>query len=77
MLLITWKTSRITQNETSDDKAQKLARAFAKDMQNPDIIGVTEVQDNNGAKAGDSAANESYERLIAKLKKQVASNMNM
>ncbi len=56
-------------SETSDDKAQKLARAFAKDMENPDIIGVTEVQDNNGAKAGDSAANESYERLIAEIEK--------
>ena len=49
---------------TSDDKARKLARAFAVDMQNPDIIGVTEVQDNNGQDAGDSRANESYERLI-------------
>jgi uncharacterized protein len=49
---------------TSDDKARKLARAFALDMQNPDIIGVTEVQDNNGQDAGDSRANESYERLI-------------
>ena len=49
---------------TSDDKARKLARAFASDMQNPDIIGVTEVQDNNGQDAGDSRANESYERLI-------------
>lgn len=56
-------------NETSDDKAQKLARAFAVDMQNPDIIGVTEVQDNNGGKAGDSAANESYERLITEIEK--------
>ena len=51
-------------SETSADKAQKLARAFASDMQSPDIIGVTEVQDNNGEKAGDSKANESYERLI-------------
>ena len=50
--------------ETSNDKAQKLARAFVKDMQSPDIIGVTEVQDNNGESAGNSAANESYERLI-------------
>ena len=41
-------------NESPDSKAQKLARAFAKDMQNPDIIGVTEVQDNNGQSAGDS-----------------------
>ncbi|MFD1779585.1 5'-nucleotidase C-terminal domain-containing protein [Fredinandcohnia salidurans] len=50
--------------ETSDDKARKLARAFVQDMKSPDIIGVTEVQDNNGQSAGDSAANESYERLI-------------
>ena len=50
--------------ETSADKAQKLARAFVQDMKSPDIIGVTEVQDNNGQSAGDSAANESYERLI-------------
>ena len=50
--------------ETSDDKAQKLARAFVQDMKSPDIIGVTEVQDNNGQSTGDSAANESYERLI-------------
>nr|WP_309098858.1 5'-nucleotidase C-terminal domain-containing protein [Fredinandcohnia onubensis] len=50
--------------ETSDDKAQKLARAFVQDMKSPDIIGVTEVQDNNGQSTGDAAANESYERLI-------------
>ncbi|WP_428908052.1 chitobiase/beta-hexosaminidase C-terminal domain-containing protein [Niallia sp. Krafla_26] len=56
-------------SETSEDKAQKLARAFAVDMQNPDIIGVTEVQDNNGQKPGDSQANESYERLIAEIEK--------
>ncbi|WP_336822414.1 lamin tail domain-containing protein [Sporosarcina sp. USHLN248] len=49
---------------TTDDKARKLARAFAVDMQSPDIVGVTEVQDNNGPDAGNSSANESYERLI-------------
>ncbi|MFJ5769595.1 chitobiase/beta-hexosaminidase C-terminal domain-containing protein [Psychrobacillus sp. NPDC093180] len=56
-------------NESPDDKAKKLARAFAKDMQSPDIIGVTEVQDNNGSAAGGTAANESYERLIAEIEK--------
>ncbi|AXI01422.1 endonuclease/exonuclease/phosphatase [Sporosarcina sp. PTS2304] len=49
---------------TSDDKAQKLARAIANDMHNPDIVGVTEVQDNNGPDAGGPEANESYQRLI-------------
>lgn len=53
---------------TSNDKAAKLARAFVTDMNNPDIIGVTEVQDNNGPDAGDSAANKSYERLIQAIK---------
>lgn len=49
---------------TSVDKANKLARAFAIDMQSPDIVGVTEVQDNNGPDAGGPEANQSYERLI-------------
>lgn len=49
---------------TSADKAKKLARAFAADMQSPDIVGVTEVQDNNGPDAGGPEANQSYERLI-------------
>lgn len=53
---------------TSDDKARKLARAIATDMQSPDIVGVTEVQDNNGESTGDSKANQSYERLIAAIK---------
>ncbi|MFO1443278.1 endonuclease [Bacillus sp. Bva_UNVM-123] len=53
---------------TTEDKAKKLARAFAIDMQSPDIIGVTEVQDNNGPDAGDSKAAASYERLIKAIK---------
>ncbi len=53
---------------TTNDKAKKLARAFVEDMQNPDIIGVTEVQDNNGPNAGDAKANQSYERLIKAIK---------
>ncbi|MGG0658080.1 endonuclease [Rummeliibacillus pycnus] len=53
--------------ETSDDKARKLARAFASDMKNPDIIGVTEVQDNNGSSAGGTAADQSYQRLITEI----------
>ncbi|WP_342600206.1 endonuclease [Psychrobacillus sp. FSL H8-0483] len=52
---------------TTVDKAKKLARAIAKDMQGPDIVGVTEVQDNNGQDAGDSKANQSYQRLITEI----------
>ncbi|WP_203364574.1 endonuclease [Bacillus sp. REN10] len=54
---------------TTDDKAQKLARAIAKDMQSPDIVGVTEVQDNNGQDPGDSKADQSYQRLINEIAK--------
>lgn len=54
---------------STPDKARKLARAFAQDMQSPDIVGVTEIQDNNGEDAGDSKANQSYERLIAEIVK--------
>ena len=50
--------------ETSDDKALKLAKAFVEELNSPDIIGVTEVQDNNGQSAGDAAADQSYQRLI-------------
>lgn len=42
---------------TTDDKARKLARAIGIDMGSADIVGVTEVQDNNGQSAGDSKAN--------------------
>lgn len=56
------------EKETSNDKAQKLARAIVKDMQSPDIIGVTEVQDNNGSAAGDAKADQSYQRLIDAIK---------
>lgn len=55
-------------SETSDDKAGKLARAIAKDMGGPDIIGVTEVQDNNGSGAGNATADQSYQRLINAIK---------
>lgn len=62
--------------ETTDDKAQKLARAFVSNMKNPDIIGVTEVQDNNGSSAGDTAADQSYQRLITEIKKAGGVNYN-
>lgn len=55
-------------SSTSDEKAKKLARAIANDMQSPDIVGVTEVQDNNGEMVGDSKADQSYHRLIAAIK---------
>nr|WP_232796233.1 endonuclease/exonuclease/phosphatase family protein [Staphylococcus canis] len=49
---------------SSDDKAQKLAKGIVTHMKKPDIIGVTEVQDNNGPDKGTAEANQSYQRLI-------------
>lgn len=70
LTIASYNLENFSNNTTSSPnaKAQKLARAFATDMQNPDIIGVTEVQDNNGQSAGDSKANESYQRLIDAIK---------
>jgi len=70
LTIASYNLENFSNNKSSspDSKAQKLARAFATDMQNPDIIGVTEVQDNNGQSTGDSKANESYQRLIDAIK---------
>ena len=52
---------------TSDAKAKRLAEAIAREMHSPDIVGVTEVQDNNGPDPGGPEANESYQRLIDEI----------
>lgn len=51
-------------SSTTEDKADKIANGLTEHMKNPDIIGVTEVQDNDGPKEGGPEANKSYERLI-------------
>lgn len=53
---------------SSDDKARKLANGIVSHMKQPDIVGVTEVQDNNGPSKGGSEASASYERLIQAIK---------
>ncbi|UEX90564.1 endonuclease/exonuclease/phosphatase family protein [Staphylococcus ratti] len=55
-------------NSTTNDKADKLAKGIVSHMKQPDIIGVTEVQDNDGGGAGGPEANQSYERLIKAIK---------
>lgn len=70
LTIASYNLENFSNNKTSttDDKARKLARAIATDMQSPDIVGVTEVQDNNGESTGDSKADQSYARLIAAIK---------
>lgn len=56
-------------SETSDEKADRLAEAIGNGMNTPDIVGLTEVQDNNGsANDGTVSAAESYQRLIDLIK---------
>ncbi|MEK3952567.1 endonuclease [Psychrobacillus sp. FSL K6-1464] len=70
LTIASYNLENFSNNKTSttDDKARKLARAIATDMQSPDIVGVTEVQDNNGESSGDSKADQSYTRLITAIK---------
>src|SRR5690625_1197501 len=59
-------------SETSAQKAGDIARAFVDDMENPDIVGIVEVMDNNGQTQGpdDADASESYQRLIDEISNQ-------
>lgn len=58
-------------SETPKEKAENIARAFVHDMNSPDIVGVLEMQDNNGQREGpdDADASKSYERLIQEIEK--------
>ncbi|OZS78326.1 hypothetical protein CF394_06085 [Tetzosporium hominis] len=54
--------------QTPDEKVTKIADSFVKKMKSPDIIGLVEVQDNDGGTASGTAdATQSYERLIAAI----------
>ncbi|WP_110113424.1 DUF6359 domain-containing protein [Bacillus sp. CGMCC 1.16541] len=50
---------------TSDEKVAKIAESMVHDLKAPDIIGLVEVQDNDGeTDSGTTDATKSYERLI-------------
>ncbi|MGD6818355.1 DUF6359 domain-containing protein [Metabacillus sp. 113a] len=52
-----------------DEKVTKLAQAIVTNLNKPDIVGLTEMQDNDGpADTGTTAAGESYKKLIDKIK---------
>lgn len=54
---------------TSDAKVQRIAQSFVSDLHSPDIIGLIEVQDNNGAtNDGTTDASQSAARLINAIK---------
>lgn len=54
--------------ETSNEKVERIAKSFVDQMKSPDIIGLVEVQDNDGSVASNNPdASQSYERLIAAI----------
>ncbi|RHW39961.1 endonuclease [Lysinibacillus yapensis] len=54
--------------KTPEDKVTKIAEAIVSNMKNPDIIGLTEVQDNDGGTdSGTVDASESAQLLIDKI----------
>lgn len=56
-------------DNTSDEKAAKIASTFVNNMKSPDIITLVEVQDNDGqTDSGNADASESYLRLINAIK---------
>ncbi|MBM7706953.1 putative extracellular nuclease/endonuclease I [Chryseomicrobium aureum] len=56
-------------SQTSDEKVERIAKSFVDKMKSPDIIGLVEVQDNDGSvDSGNPDASQSYERLIAAIK---------
>lgn len=54
---------------TSNEKVDRIASTFVKNMKSPDIITLVEVQDNDGQiDSGNADASESYMRLINAIK---------
>jgi predicted extracellular nuclease len=52
----------------SDEKTTKLAKAITDNLNQPDIIGLTEIQDNDGStNSGNTDASASYQTLIDKI----------
>lgn len=55
--------------KTSEDKVTKLAKAIVSNLKQPDIVGLTEVQDNDGStNSGNTDASQSYQLLTDKIK---------
>ncbi|MFK9090253.1 5'-nucleotidase C-terminal domain-containing protein [Bacillus salipaludis] len=58
------------ENYTKADTAKtaKIADSIVKNLKTPDIVGLVEVQDNNGETAGGTAADQNYQALIEAIK---------
>ncbi|MCM3567379.1 5'-nucleotidase C-terminal domain-containing protein [Neobacillus mesonae] len=49
-------------------KTDKIAKSIMNNLETPDIVGLVEVQDNNGESAGGTDASENYQALIDAIK---------
>ncbi|WP_082193078.1 5'-nucleotidase C-terminal domain-containing protein [Bacillus rubiinfantis] len=58
------------ENYTKADTAKtaKIAESIVNNLKTPDIVGLVEVQDNNGETAGGTAADQNYQALIDAIK---------
>ncbi|WP_066315260.1 5'-nucleotidase C-terminal domain-containing protein [Bacillus sp. FJAT-29814] len=58
------------ENYTKSDAAKttKIAESIVNNLKKPDIVGLVEVQDNNGETAGGTAADQNYQALIDAIK---------
>ncbi|MFJ7729584.1 5'-nucleotidase C-terminal domain-containing protein [Neobacillus sp. NPDC097160] len=54
--------------KTDTAKTAKIAESIVKNLKTPDIVGLVEVQDNNGETAGGTAADQNYQALIDAIK---------
>lgn len=58
-------------SKTPDEKVERIATSIISDLNNPDIITLIEVQDNDGeTDSGNTDASQSANRLISAIKKQ-------
>ncbi|WP_084820228.1 5'-nucleotidase C-terminal domain-containing protein [Mesobacillus campisalis] len=52
---------------TETEKKNRIAKSMVENLDSPDIIGLVEVQDNNGTGTGTTDASQNYEALIAAI----------
>nr|WP_263324798.1 5'-nucleotidase C-terminal domain-containing protein [Neobacillus sp. Marseille-Q6967] len=62
LTVATYNMENYKQSEV--EKTKKIAESIVNNLKIPDIIGLVEVQDNNGASSGDTDASENYQALI-------------
>ncbi|MFC7370281.1 DUF6359 domain-containing protein [Fictibacillus iocasae] len=63
------------ENGTSDEKVTRIAGSIVTNLKSPDIVGLVEMQDGNGAlNNGNTDAKESADRLIAEIAAQGGPN---